>query len=122
MDDRPASSQEAGPSSRSLPRHATKSFAKLCELFIIIQEVAVVYKMPGTGPVAERVPLMFVEAKYQKLLAWLDTLGRDWIWNESSPYYHIFFQYVLILSHHRHHHLELFIRSNDELCDTRWTG
>ncbi|KAF5628904.1 conidial development fluffy [Fusarium sp. NRRL 52700] len=67
-----------------LPAYMGSSFTKLCELFTVIQEVAVVYSIVDRTPVVDRVPIAFAEAKYQKLLSWADSLGKDMVWNQNS--------------------------------------
>ncbi|KAF5542980.1 conidial development fluffy [Fusarium mexicanum] len=67
-----------------LPAYMGSSFTKLCELFTVIQEVAVVYAIADRTPVVDRVPIAFAEAKYQKLLIWADFLGKDMVWNPNS--------------------------------------
>ena len=53
------------------------TFSNLCRLWTIAQEVLGVYTYSNSTPISERVPLAFVEAKYQKLLVWSGTLQRD---------------------------------------------
>ncbi|KAF5590376.1 conidial development fluffy [Fusarium pseudoanthophilum] len=67
-----------------LPEYMGSSFTKLCEYFTVIQEVAVVYSIGDGKPVVDHVPIAFAEAKYQKILAWADSLGRDMAWDQNS--------------------------------------
>ncbi|RYC81304.1 hypothetical protein BFJ63_vAg15801 [Fusarium oxysporum f. sp. narcissi] len=67
-----------------LPEYMGSSFTKLCEFFTAIQEVAVVYSIADGTPIVDRVPIAFAEAKYQKILAWADSLGRDMAWDQNS--------------------------------------
>ncbi|KAM0080164.1 hypothetical protein ACKRZS_007667 [Fusarium odoratissimum] len=68
------------------------SFTKLCEFFTVIQEVAVVYSIEDGTPIVDRVPVAFAEAKYQKILAWADSLGRDMAWDQNSQEHVMLFQ------------------------------
>ncbi|KAG7421801.1 hypothetical protein Forpe1208_v000184 [Fusarium oxysporum f. sp. rapae] len=67
-----------------LPEYMGSSFTKLCEFFTVIQEVAVVYSIADGTPIVDRVPIAFAEAKYQKILAWADSLGKDMAWDQNS--------------------------------------
>ncbi|KAG5760380.1 hypothetical protein H9Q69_008323 [Fusarium xylarioides] len=67
-----------------LPEYMGSSFTKLCEYFTVIQEVAVVYSIADGKPVVDHVPIAFAEAKYQKILAWADSLGKDMAWDQNS--------------------------------------
>ncbi|EWG35978.1 hypothetical protein FVEG_00157 [Fusarium verticillioides 7600] len=67
-----------------LPEYMGSSFTKLCEYFTVIQEVAVVYSLADGKPVVDRVPIAFAEAKYQKILAWADSLGKGMAWDQNS--------------------------------------
>ncbi|KAF5966582.1 conidial development protein fluffy [Fusarium bulbicola] len=67
-----------------LPDYMGSSFTKLCEYFTVIQEVAVVYSIGDGKPVVDHVPIAFAEAKYQKILAWADSLGKDMAWDQNS--------------------------------------
>ncbi|KAL7948832.1 hypothetical protein V8C42DRAFT_230442 [Trichoderma barbatum] len=83
-----------------LPSYMGRSFTKLCKLFTIVQEVAMVYIVPEIVPISERVPLSFAEAKYQKLLSWMDTIGQDMAWDDNSPAHlfllHIYFHCTVL--------------------------
>ncbi|KAF4453680.1 Conidial development protein fluffy [Fusarium austroafricanum] len=59
----------------SIPDYAGKTFQALCELWTIMQEVIAVYFADSPAPM--RIPLSFVEAKYQKILAFTDSLPPD---------------------------------------------
>ncbi|KAF9775291.1 hypothetical protein IL306_006615 [Fusarium sp. DS 682] len=67
-----------------LPEYMGSSFTKLCEFFTVIQEIAVVYSIRDETPIVDRVPIAFAEAKYQKILAWADYLGKDMAWDQNS--------------------------------------
>ncbi|SCV35422.1 uncharacterized protein FFFS_04730 [Fusarium fujikuroi] len=67
-----------------LPAYMGLSFTRLCQFFTMIQEVAVVYSIADATPIVDRVPIAFAEAKYQKVLAWADSLGKDMIWDQNS--------------------------------------
>ncbi|KAK8140363.1 hypothetical protein PG984_000429 [Apiospora sp. TS-2023a] len=78
-----------------LPGYAGYTFGPLCKLWTIVQEVAVVYIAKSNTPVADRVPMSFAESKYQKLLAWSDTLASTYAYGHQSPannlLFHMFF-------------------------------
>ena len=62
-----------------IPDYAGKTFQSLCELWTIIQEVAAVYFSEQGNEVnaQTRIPLAFVEAKYQKILSFTDSLPPE---------------------------------------------
>ena len=57
-----------------LPRHTAETFPLMCQLMIITQDVAAVYGSCEANLIPDRVPLAFLESKYQKMLACMDTL------------------------------------------------
>ncbi|KAF5024181.1 hypothetical protein F66182_3745 [Fusarium sp. NRRL 66182] len=62
-----------------IPDYAGKTFQTLCELWTIMQEVVAVY-FPERGDedaASIRIPLAFVQGKYQKLLAFTDSLPPE---------------------------------------------
>ncbi|KAL0935486.1 N-terminal fungal transcription regulatory domain-containing protein (zinc finger protein) [Colletotrichum truncatum] len=61
------------------------TFPSMCKLFTIAQEVGMMYFVPSDTPLKDRVPLSFAEAKYQKLLSWMDTLKSDMAREQNSP-------------------------------------
>ena len=75
-------------------RHTSKTFPVACRLMVIAQEVNAVYSACKGDPVMERVPLAFLEAKYQKILACIDTLKNDVVQAADAPLYILVFQYV----------------------------
>lgn len=77
----------------NLPRYMGKSFSTICKMQTTMQEVAAVYLTQPTLPV-QNVPLAFVEAKYQNLLAWTDTLNNEMIQSDGSPDSVVIFQLV----------------------------
>ncbi|KAF4437586.1 Conidial development fluffy [Fusarium acutatum] len=62
-----------------IPDYAGKTFQALCELWTIMQEVIAVYfAHQGDATAASmRIPLAFVEAKYQKILTFTDSLPPE---------------------------------------------
>ncbi|KAK8048478.1 hypothetical protein PG994_010208 [Apiospora phragmitis] len=74
-----------------LPSYVGYMFGPLCKLWTIVQEVAVVYIVKSDTPVADRVPMSFAESKYQKLLAWSDTLASTYAYGHQSPANHLHF-------------------------------
>lgn len=75
-----------------LPEYMGKSFTKLCEFFSLVEEVAVVYSANDRVPIFDRVPIAFAEAKYQKMLAWADSMDKDMAWNKDSHEHVFLFQ------------------------------
>ncbi|KAK7952546.1 uncharacterized protein PG986_008274 [Apiospora aurea] len=78
-----------------LPSYAGYIFGPLCKLWTIVQEVAAVYIVKSGTLVADRIPMSFAESKYQKLLAWSDTLASTYAYGRQSPanllLFHMFF-------------------------------
>ncbi|KAK6866092.1 hypothetical protein PG995_002620 [Apiospora arundinis] len=78
-----------------LPNYVGYMFGPLCKLWTIVQEVAVVYIVKSGTPVADRVPMSFPESKFQKLLAWSDTLASTFAYGNHSAannlLFHMFF-------------------------------
>lgn len=66
-------------------------FSNVCRLWMIVQEVLGVYNF-SKAPISERVPLSFAEAKYQKLLVWIDGLDDSMARVEDCPYEVMIFQ------------------------------
>ncbi|CAF3478488.1 unnamed protein product [Fusarium graminearum] len=58
-----------------IPDYTGKTFQALCELWTIMQEVVAVYFAQHGGTM--RIPLAFVEAKYQKILSFTDSLPPE---------------------------------------------
>lgn len=75
-----------------LPVYMGKTFCALSNLWIIVQEINVVYNLKDSSPLIQRVALAFAESKYQKLLAWADTLTSELQLDENSPGHIFFFQ------------------------------
>ncbi|CAI6339989.1 unnamed protein product [Periconia digitata] len=73
-----------------LPLYMGRTFSTLSGLWIIVQEINSMFFSSDDKPVAERVPLSFIESKCQKLLAWADTLSKEMLREEHSTS-HVFF-------------------------------
>ncbi|KAJ4123214.1 hypothetical protein NW768_009743 [Fusarium equiseti] len=58
-----------------IPDYAGQTFQALCELWTIMQEYVAVYFAQQDGTM--RIPLAFVEAKYQKILSLTDSLPKE---------------------------------------------
>jgi hypothetical protein len=58
-----------------VPDYTGKTFQALCELWTIMQEVVAVYFAQQGATI--RIPLAFVEAKYQKILSFTDSLPPE---------------------------------------------
>jgi len=69
-----------------------RTFQTLCGFWTLMQEVFVVYNGLDPRPLRERVSLAFAEAKYQKLLAWSDSVDRSVSRGEHSPGHVLIFQ------------------------------
>ncbi|KAF3033061.1 hypothetical protein E8E12_000232 [Didymella heteroderae] len=68
-----ATSEAFEPAHRA-PDYMGQTFTALSKFWTIAQEILVVYNMEDGAPLVDRVIPSFVEAKYQKLLAWGDAL------------------------------------------------
>jgi hypothetical protein len=69
------------------PRHTSPFFHVCCRLWAIADEIALVYKSNSNNdiPVAEQVPLSFVEAKFRRLLDCMDQLKGDIVHEGHCP-------------------------------------
>ncbi|PVH97206.1 nitrate assimilation regulatory protein nirA [Periconia macrospinosa] len=72
-----------------LPAYMGRTFPTLSALWIIVQGINTMYFPTDDTPVAERVPLSFIELKCQQLLAWADTLCQEML-REQHPTTHVF--------------------------------
>jgi hypothetical protein len=89
-------SQEAkdiGSSMAALPKYMGQTFSTFCQFWTLAQEMAVLYLGQDERTLAERVPLAFAESKYQKLLAWTNTVAESMALNDHSPAHVMIFQY-----------------------------
>jgi hypothetical protein len=68
------------------------TFTHLCRLSRTGHEVANLYFAASGVPVADRVPLSFAEAKYQKLLHWANSLESEMSRGQGNPNHVILFQ------------------------------
>lgn len=75
-----------------LPPYMGHTFPAVCHLWTIAQEVATVYFADRASPICDRVPVAFAEAKYQSLLAWMDSLGTETMRMDDSPAHVVMFQ------------------------------
>jgi hypothetical protein len=69
-----------------------RTFSTLSALWVIVQSINSMYFSTDERPVAERVPLSFIESKYQQLLAWADTLSKEMLREQHSTTHVFFFQ------------------------------
>ncbi|OAQ87559.1 nitrate assimilation regulatory protein nirA [Purpureocillium lilacinum] len=83
--DRQLDSSESHEDFRPAPAYMGSTFSTMCRFWTIVQEVAVVYFKHDKRSLSQRVPLAFAEAKYQRLLAWTDTLAMGMARGEYSP-------------------------------------
>lgn len=72
-----------------LPSYMGETFPVLSQFWVIVQEIEIIYNLKDSRPLVERVPPAFAESKYQKLLAWADTLSPDMELGEHS-FSHVF--------------------------------
>lgn len=79
-----------------LPDYMGQTIQSMCKLFSIAQEIAVLYYNGDDEPICDRVPLAFAEAKYQKLLAWMDTIDDGMARNDHCPSHVVIFQSVKV--------------------------
>ncbi|KAG5918315.1 hypothetical protein E4U42_006889 [Claviceps africana] len=80
------------PSSGSISVYMGHTFQALCGFSIIVQEILAVYNGLDPQPLYKRVSLAFAEAKYQKLLAWSDSVENKVSRGEGSPGHVLIFQ------------------------------
>jgi hypothetical protein len=73
------------------PWYMGRIFAAQCNFWYIAQEMTVIYYKAAGGSFESLVPLSFVEAAYQKLLSWTDTLSHMMIIEDETP------EHVLLL-------------------------
>jgi len=85
-----------------LPGYMGQTFTTMCRFWAIVQEITVAFFGPDGKPISGRVPLAFAEAKYQKLLAWADTMGEGMALGEHSPAHVIISQYGYHLHTYTH--------------------
>ncbi|KAM7201373.1 hypothetical protein V8F33_003473 [Rhypophila sp. PSN 637] len=75
----------------ALLRYTSPSFCVTCRLWAVANEIFLVYRMNNNDnnnnnvPIDERVPLVFVEAKYLKLLDCMARLGEGTIKEQNGP-------------------------------------
>jgi hypothetical protein len=72
--------------------HIGQTFPALCNLWVMAQEIATVYTVREKESLQDRVSLAFAESKYQKLLAWADSLDTNMLRNELNSAPVLFFQ------------------------------
>lgn len=76
------------------PDYVGQTFTAMSKFWTIAQEILAVYNMEDDLPLVERVIPSFAEAKYQKLLAWADTLPPSLSNNTNSAAHVYLFQYI----------------------------
>ncbi|KJZ70704.1 hypothetical protein HIM_09888 [Hirsutella minnesotensis 3608] len=86
---------------KTWPEYMGPTFPVLCRLWAIAHEVAVVYVKHDDGSIYDHVPLSFAEAKYRKLLAWMDTIDADILLEDGvaahTVMFHILFHVVVAI-------------------------
>jgi hypothetical protein len=76
-----------------LPMYMGATFTSLCRLWVIVQEVLVVYFDTSDEPLQKRAFLSFAEEKYQRLLTWASTLTETMSANvDTNPGHVLIFQ------------------------------
>ena len=75
-----------------LPPYMGYTFTAMCDLWSIVQEVLAFYNSPTDRALSERVSLSFAEQKYQKLLAWADTIASKLSYGSHRPLHAYIFQ------------------------------
>lgn len=76
------------------PSYVGQTFVSLSKFWTIAQEILAMYNMEDCAPLIERVIPAFAEAKYQKLLAWADSLPAVLSNNSNSACHVYLFQYI----------------------------
>lgn len=75
-----------------MPRYMGHTFASICRLWVIVQEILAVSLSAREGPMHERIPLAFAESKYQKMLVLADTLEETIALEDHSQPHILIFQ------------------------------
>jgi hypothetical protein len=83
---------ENSDASESPPPYLGTTFASMCRLWTILQEVLGVYSYPSSMPMSARVPPAFAEGKYQKLLVLASSLSRGMSRTDSCSFDVMIFQ------------------------------
>lgn len=83
-----------------LPAYMGTTFPKFCKLWLILNEVALVYFAESKGSITERISLDFAEDTYGRLLNWSDANGPlilDWASDtHHQTYLHIVFHTAIL--------------------------
>ena len=66
-----------------------RTFPTLSALWVVVQSINIMYFSTDDTPVIDRVPLAFIESKYQELLAWSKRLSSD-MYRGEYPIPHVF--------------------------------
>ncbi|KAK0387840.1 hypothetical protein NLU13_4085 [Sarocladium strictum] len=74
-----------------LPAYMGETFQTLSKLWVIIQEINILYVLTDEEPLTQRVPLSYAETKYQALLHLADTLLPSMLPTEQSAAHVLFF-------------------------------
>lgn len=69
-------------------------FTTLCELWVMVQTIDVVYYLKSPPHAINRVSLASAESKYRKLLAWADTIPQQMLRGEHMSSHALLFQYA----------------------------
>lgn len=75
-----------------IPEYVKGIFTTLCELWVMVQSIDVVYYLKNMPYTANRVSLASAESKYRKLLAWADTIPQQMIRGEQMTSHALLFQ------------------------------
>lgn len=76
------------------PVYVGHTFTAMSQLWVIVQEILAVHNIQDESPLVDRAIPSFAETKYQKLLAWANTLPRE-LSNDKDSASHVYlFQYV----------------------------
>ncbi|KAJ4988162.1 C6 transcription factor [Stagonosporopsis vannaccii] len=76
------------------PDYVGYSFTAMCQFWVLVQEILAVHNMQDESPLVDRAIPSFAEAKYQKLLAWADTLPEE-LSNDKDSASHVYLLHAL---------------------------
>jgi hypothetical protein len=77
--------------SHPVPAYMGQTFQTLSKLWVMIQEINMLYVLTDKKPLSQRVSLSYAEAKYQSLLHWSDSLASGMLQSNQCESHVLFF-------------------------------